>query len=206
MTLAPGIISAVRRSRIPWLVAVPLMVAGSVSAHGLAYRIVQPNPDLRAALLHETGHGYLDYLPLALGILVALLVAGLVLRAAAAVRGRTSVTLSSWSFFLLPLAGFAVQEHLERLIHDGSFPVDAVTQPTFLIGLALQLPFALAAFTVAWTLLEVAARVGRTLAARPPLGIKRQTVRMPAIAGVDVLRPPCLALGYTERGPPLLSA
>src|SRR3990172_8727238 len=67
-------------------------------------------------------------------------------------RGRAP---AAWPFAAVALGGFAVQEHLERLVHTGEPPL-LVTWPVFLLGLALQLPFALAAYLVARALLHVA--------------------------------------------------
>jgi hypothetical protein len=199
-----GIISSMSRRRLPWLVAVPLIVGGSFSAHGLSYRIVAPDTGARAQLLEQTGHGYLDHAPLAIAILLALLVAGLGLRAARTLRGGISAPLSAWLFFSMPLVGFALQEHLERLFHDGSFPLGAVLEPTFLVGLLLQLPFALAAYVVAWALLEVAERIGPSLRASPPGRWPSAQSVPPPQAQVEFPRIPALALGRPQRGPPLL--
>jgi hypothetical protein len=178
------------------------MVAGSASAHGLSYRIVAPDPSARAGLLESTGHGYLDRLPLLLGVLGALLLAGLALRMRS--PGAGSGRLQARLLFLLPVAAFALQEHLERLVHDGSLPLAAALEPTFLVGLLLQLPFSLAAYALATALLEVADRISSAFA--KPRSARLRAVRSP-------LRPlaaapprfAALALGYGTRGPPVIS-
>jgi hypothetical protein len=201
MTVPHGIIGAVSRSRLPWLVAIPLMVAGSLSAHELAYWLVTPDPGARALALAETGHGYFEHLPLALGILAALAITGLAARALQSlhVRGRGP---SAWLFFILPPLGFAVQEHLERLLHSGAFPLDAALEPTFLVGLALQLPFGLAALAIARALVAGAERLGEELARRPPVGDARPLPLSSPAAEPALPRIAALALGYAERGPP----
>jgi hypothetical protein len=173
-----------------------------LTAHQLAYRFVTPDPDARVRELQESGHGYLQHLPLLAGVLVAALVAGLINRLLLCVRGRVS----PWTFFALPLAGFALQEHLERLVHDGSFPLAAALQPTFLVGLLLQLPFALLAFAVAWALLGLVERLRRVFSADPPVARARASVGLRAPASAGPARIAALALGYAQRGPPLLLA
>ena len=54
------------RRPLAWLVAVPLMTAGSLTAHALAYRIVEPDSATRGDLLAKSGHGYLASAPLLL--------------------------------------------------------------------------------------------------------------------------------------------
>jgi hypothetical protein len=195
-------IAGVSRRRLPWLVAIPLMVAGSLSAHELGYWLVMPDADTRASLLAGTGHGYLEHVPLALGVLAAMLASGLAIRVLGALRGHRPAAVSSWWLFALPLTGFALQEHLERLLHDGSLPLDAALEPTFLVGLLLQLPFALAALMVARALVETAERLAvRLNRARRPR--PRQVALALPRAAAAVGRPlPVLALGHAERGPP----
>jgi len=176
------------------------MVAGSLAAHCLAYGIVEPDPHRRADVLAATGHGYLAHAPLALAAGIALLLAALTGHAVRAFRGGSSPRLT-WPVALVPLLGFALQEHLERLVSGGHLPLAAALEPTFLVGLALQLPFALAALLVARALAGAAEAVGRGLATAPralalrPLGVA---------IGVDAPRPrlPALALGRAGRAPP----
>jgi hypothetical protein len=195
-------IGGVSRHRLPWLVAIPLMVAGSVSAHELGYWLVMPDTDARAAFLAGTGHGYFEHLPLVLGVLGSMVAVGLSVRALGVVRGHRPAAASSWWLFALPLLGFTVQEHLERLLQNGAFPVDAVLQPTFVVGLLLQLPFALAALMVARTLVETAERLAVRLA-RPRRSLPRRVaLAFPPAVDVVVRPIPALALGYAERGPP----
>jgi hypothetical protein len=94
------------------------------------------------------------------------------------------------------------QELLERLLHTGHLPWATVLQPAFLIGLALQLPFALAALLLAWALDSAAQAVGDALASRPRPAFD---VFVPAPVGTPAApRPAGLARGYGERAPPLL--
>jgi hypothetical protein len=153
------------RRAVAACVVLPLAAAGSLTAHALAYRLAEPRPGPRAQLLAETGHRYLEVLPLLAGLAGALLALALTLRVRESRRGATSGS-PALLFAWLPLLAFTAQEHLERLVHDGVFPADAVLERTFLVGLALQLPFAAAALLLARLLLQAADGLGRALAGR----------------------------------------
>jgi len=191
------------RRSLAWLVAVPLMLAGSQAAHVLAYRWVYPQAHVRLHVLVETGHGYMTLLPLALGAAGAILLLSLAASAADAARGRGPRALPAWAFALLPLVGFTLQEYLERWLAAGTFPWHAASAPTFLPGLVLQLPFGLLAYFVARLLLRVAERVGRAFAPAPAarrLAPPSETAP-PAPA---LVRPSLLSCGLAKRGPPAL--
>ncbi len=70
-----------------------------------------------------------------------------------------------------PTLAFVVQEFLERFIHAGHVPWTTAFEPAFLFGLALQLPFALAALLLAWALDSAARAVGQALAAVAPANL-----------------------------------
>ncbi len=193
------------RRALTWLVALPVLLAGSQAAHVLAYRWVYPEAHVRVQALASTGHGYLSHLPLALGIAGAIASLSLFLSAVDAARGRPARALPAWAFALLPPLAFVLQEFLERSLQIGGFAWQTALAPTFLPGLALQLPFALAAYVAARLLLRAAERAGRLLApARPP--VRRAP---PAIVAVPVEASPvqgnALSRLLAKRGPPLLS-
>ena len=188
------------RRSLAWLLLLPLTAAGSLAAHALSYELVHPEARDRAAV---GAHDYLEYAPLFLALCLTLVLVALAAQAFAAFRGQPRRSASAWPFALLPPLGFAVQEHLERLIASGSFPWSAALEPTFLVGLLLQLPFALAALVVGRALADFARKVGRALArgsAPAPLYAESPPLRPVA---ADPPRIPALALGYAERGPPL---
>jgi hypothetical protein len=131
----------VRRFALVLLLTVPLTAAGTLAAHTAAYALLNAPS--------EGVHGYLGHLPqlltlLALPVLLALAVAG---------RARSP---RAWPFAAAALAAFVAQEHVERLAHTGEVPF-LLDRPVFLVGLAVQLPFALAAWLVARLLIRVAA-------------------------------------------------
>jgi hypothetical protein len=151
----------VRRFALVLLLTVPLTAAGTLAAHTAAYALVDAPPD--------GVHGYLGHLPqlltiLALPVLLALAVAG---------RARSP---RAWPFAAAALAAFVAQEHVERLAHTGELPF-LLDRPVFLVGLAVQVPFALAAWLAARLLIRVAAalrpRRRRSVRSRTPAPLRR---------------------------------
>ena len=183
------------------------MLGGTEVAHWLAFRLVYPDPFERAQALQATGHGYLnDWLPIAGGVAVAILVVGLYLwcREARVARGLDVARVGLSRFAALPPLAFTLQEHLERLIHSGTV-VGVVLEPTFMLGLLLQVPFALAAYLLARLLLGVAGQVGHVLARRSsqPRRHAASSARLRFRVEFSLPRPAALAGGHAERGPPL---
>ena len=143
------------------------MLVGVEAAHALAYRVVFPEASLRGAVLTATGHAYAAWLPLVLALGAAVAIVGLAAAVADVVRGGAVRELGAGAFAALPPLAFALQELLELSLHTGHIAWHAFVAPTFLPGLALQLPFALLAFVVTRLLLRTAVKVGRWLARRP---------------------------------------
>lgn len=183
------------------MLTLPLAVVGSQVGHALAYRLVTPDGAERAHELAATGHSYLAYAPLALAIGTVMVVLALGVELRHVITGGQVSRPSALSFAVLAPAIFVLQEHFERLLHDGAFPWSAAVESTFVTGLLLQLPFALAAYLVARLLLRVVRSVGRLVALPRPRAL-RTVVAWPANQ-VDVPRVVALALGYGSRGPPV---
>jgi hypothetical protein len=193
------------RRGLAWLVSVPLILAGSQAAHVLAYRWAYPEAHVRLAALVRTGHGYMSLLPFALGTAAAVTLLSLLVAAGDAARGRRGRPLPAWTFAVLPLVAFTVQEHLERWLYSGVVPWHEVAAPTFLPGLALQLPFGAAAYLAARLLLRAAERVGRALApAAPPRPRPVPSLLRAPAPAPQLPRPPLISRGLAKRGPPLL--
>ena len=55
------------RPFLAWLLSLPLMLAGVLTAQRLAYELVVPHDHGRGQVLAQTGHGYLEHAPLGLG-------------------------------------------------------------------------------------------------------------------------------------------
>jgi hypothetical protein len=182
------IIGPVDRVRV-WLAVSPLVAAGVVVSHTLAYSLTgTPAGPV---------HGYLGHAP---QLLFVLAIAGL------ALGGLESFRLGSarlrppgaWPFPAVALATFVVQEHLERYVHTGHVPV-LVGSRTFVVGLLLQLPVALVAWAVARRLLRALAHAP----AGPPRVPRYLVGVVPAPAG------PARALAAVTprgRGPPFQHA
>jgi hypothetical protein len=178
--------------RLAWLLTVPLMAVGLFAGHELAYAIVGAR---------AVGHGYFAYLPFVGAILLTLALTALVLHAMAAFRGERTVPSPPLAFALLPVAAFVLQEHLERLLYSGTVPW---LEPTFAVGLAVQLPFGLVALLLARLLQSLAHAVGIALAAQDPPG-RQHSRAAPAAITAEPRRLDVLALGYGERAPPLVA-
>jgi hypothetical protein len=133
-------------------VALAVSAFGSLVAHTAAYALTGTSAG--------DVHGYLEHAPQLLGVIATLALG------AAAIAGRTQ-RLAAWPFPLVALAAFAAQEHVERLAHTGEVPW-LLTEPAFLAGLLLQLPFALAAWWLARLLLTAARHGFRRVPPRLP--------------------------------------
>ena len=193
------------RRRLPWLVALPVMAAGSLAAHSLTYLFISARAGERGGEASERAStGSAGYVVLFLGLLVATaVVAGCARLLLARRRPHRIVELSPWLFFVLPPLAFASQELAERLLRAEAFPFQAALEPRFLLGLLLQLPFGLLALLVARALLRVVERLVHALArARAP---RLRTTLPWSPRQADALpRIPALALGHSQRGPPSL--
>lgn len=186
------------------LLLVPLLAGGWLAAHDLAYRLVAPGTHERHDLLAQSGHGYLHWAQLAIALSLALALVGIALAARQTGAGSGESRSPAPRLALLPLLGFFLQEHLERLVQSGGFPLDVVLEPTFVVGVLLQLPLSLLAYLLARLLLGAAESLGLVLAAAS----RRRFVPARLLLGwaveqADLSPRPALALGYSERGPPL---
>ena len=182
------------------------MLAGTEVAHFVAFRVVYPDAWERSQALQQSGHGYFSWLPLLGGIALAVLVSSMFLHGRDARKGenRPISHTSLLRFAALPPLAFALQEHLEALIHSGSIS-GVVIAPTFMIGLLLQLPFALLAYLVARLLLGAAERVGRAFSESPAPYPAPALCESPSWFALTVwpLRSAVLADGHAGRGPPV---
>lgn len=162
-----------------WLFTLVLTAAGMLLAHAAAYRSAG----------EETGslHAYLGHAPQLLLVVGTLAAVSL-----AATRGTAKPP--AWPFPALAVGAFVLQEHLERLLHTGELPW-LLTSPAFLVGLVLQLPFALAAW---W----LARRILSDLTAPAPRG-RLLPAHLLAIANPAPVTPASRAhVAVAARGPP----
>jgi hypothetical protein len=184
----------------------PLAVVGTLTGHSVGYLAAVPDAHERAHVLASTGHGYLHYAPLVLALCGALAALGFVAHALAAFRGRdagggTPVKLVA----AVAPAAFVLQELIERYLHDGHLHWELVASAPFLLGLAMQVPFALLAAAIAYALATTAQRVAAAIRAarlpRPRITALTFLSRL----SVDLPPEPVLARGHAGRGPPLLA-
>jgi hypothetical protein len=181
------------RRRLVWLLSLPLATAGWLVAHSLAYSLVAPHDH----------HGGVAATPILVACAITVLLAVAIhdgFRRAAPAR------VPAWPVGLLPPLGFAVQEHLERLIELNELPVGTVLEPVFLVGMALQLPVALVLLGLVTVVVAAGHALGRELAV-PWTPRPRSCAVAPPLAArsaPDLTRPPVLATGLGGRAPPAL--
>ena len=194
------------RRHLAWPIALPLAVVGTLAGHSLGYLAAVPNAQARASLLASSGHGYLDYLPLFVGLSSAAVLLAFCAAALAAFHGRAGSRAAQIELVAaVPPLAFVAQEFLERYLHDGRVHWELLLSAPFLLGLAVQLPFALLVAAIAFALTQVAERLGAALASR-----RRRPTAAPlfdqAPQQVDLPRHSALSRGYAGRGPPLVLA
>jgi hypothetical protein len=171
----------VARRVLAWVLVAPLVGASVLVGHWLAY-------GLTGRSLGEV-HEYLGHAPEVVALVALVGLVGLAV-------DQRATRLSARPFAGFGVVVFVVQEHAERLAHDGQLPF-LLTDRTFLLGLVLQLPVGLAAVLIARRFvadLRVCAAVTgpRLLAVTP--------VKVEAAGGVLwCVRLPVATLG---RGPP----
>ena len=190
------------RRHLAWPLAVPLSILGVLAAHWLSYRLVVPDAHERGHLLAATGHGYLTYAPLIVGVSLALIALAFGHAIVREIRGESPGTKApAWLVGLVPPLTFACQEYVERCLQHGSIEWGAALEPTFVVGLALTAPFALVAGLATLVLTRVARQVAAILARRSSPSLRNlRPFQLPVSS--DLPRAPILALGYAGRAPP----
>jgi hypothetical protein len=189
-------------------VALPLLLSVFgllwAAAHALMHDLVAP-----AAAQHGAGHAgtletYARYLPTSLALCLVLATA--IATGVALGRRWTGVSGPAlWLFGLVPVLGFAADSLIGLPAHGsltGAAAIELV--PVVVIGLLVQLPFAVTAVGLGSTILLLAERLACALCATTdagraagPAGTLRAAVdRIPAsvLAGVDRSRAPPAAL------------
>lgn len=177
------------RNRALLAFSLPLAAAGTLAGHAAGYALV--GTSRRDAL----AHGYLGYAPQFLALCLAVLVLALALRVSGRLQGRPA----SWPFALIPPMAFLSQELIERLVVG--LPAHAVLEPAVYVGLAAQLPVALAGFLAARALVRVADEAAQSLAVGPAF-TSRSTWLVPVVPQSPLV-PVRLGFGRLGRAPPL---
>jgi hypothetical protein len=187
------------RARALWLLTLPILLVSETLGHSGA----------RAFDRAGERHGLVpaavsDYVDLAHALAAVALLAGFVLagRALAAFRRPRTRALPSWRLAAVPPGVFLLQEHLERVLHDGEIGWLTAAEPMVLAGVALQLPCGLLAVWLVRTLLRVADELGRALARRGSVRGGRPPARLWPRLQLASLGPRVLASQHAGRAPP----
>ncbi len=171
------------RRALAWVLVLPFAAVSVLAGHAAAYALTGAPADRL--------HGYLEHAPQVVALLVLVGLVGLAFES----RARSTSALPIAGIAVL---GFACQEHLERLLHTGRLPF-LLTSLVFWVGLALQLPLAVAVWLLARRL---AGPVAGVPGCRPPMLAVLPLVRAPSRGAV---RPAVSSGGVPGRGPPLPS-
>jgi hypothetical protein len=147
-------LSCVRGERLAWLVTLPIAVVGCEAAHAVTNATLGTADGDTGALVLSTGRD----------AEVLTLIASLA--AVSIALGLAGTAVGAWSthrtaaarlpFALFAPAAFVLQEHLETLFHTGAAPFGTALHATFLAGLLIQIPFALAGYAIARALVRLA--------------------------------------------------
>jgi hypothetical protein len=186
-----------RRLAVPVLLA--LSGLGWAAAHAVAHKAMMTDGGMPEPLLDR----YLSYLTTSVALCLAL---ALPLAAGAAVgkRWKGASLRSLWLFGLIPVLGFIGHTATEPLFSGGEAGGVASLLPVALVGLLVQIPFALVAVGLARHLLWLAERLARVeiTPARPVVPAPVAIFPRPHGSRIPAFR---LDLAHTERGPPLLA-
>jgi hypothetical protein len=189
------------RRRLTWLVILPLALTGGVCGHAVVNVLLGAPFGPESELFVPGGLGA-ELVPALLalaGAVLLLVLCGRIL----GLGGLSRTGVSALPFACLTPLVFVLQEHLEAALHGGGV-LGVALEPMFVPGLAVQFPFALAAYLIARGLLRLADGVRRMLAAaRPPVvaadGATSKLLR-PEI--VERRRAGLLGSSHAGRAPP----
>jgi hypothetical protein len=173
-----------------------LLAVGSKAAHELLGLFAPQS--YQGAELFAAGTDGRALLPLLIGIVAVLVLGGLVMSRAGQRRPR----LSRKAFTALPLVALAVQEHVEYAIGHGGVDWTLATHPAFVLGLALQFPFAVAAYLVARLLFLLADVVAGRLVAPRPVRLDLRPLHACALGALRSRRGRPSGDARFNRGPP----
>lgn len=188
-----------KRGNVAWLLSLPLSAAGMLLAHEFAWEFVPHEHEAQA------GHGYLQYGAVFLALAAATVVVAATAQLLRGVAGRdVAGAPPAVVFAIVPIVGFLLQEHLEHLVVARELELSFFLSTPFVLGLALQLPFAFAALLVARLILglvESVARAVNALERYPEL----TSLLIPLPLVVEAPRRRVLATRRAGRAPPRLS-
>ena len=184
-----------RRFAVPVLLA--LSGLGWAAAHAVAHKAVMAEAAMPAAVLDR----YLNYLATSVALCFALalpLAAG----ALAGKRWKGASLRSLWLFGFVPVLGFLAHTATEPLLSGaGTGASFASLAPIALVGLLVQIPFALVAVGLARRILWLAEDLARVLARPRTVASVAEPEARPRARSRNT-RAFSLDLPASERGPP----
>jgi hypothetical protein len=185
----------VRRQAV-WFVTLPVILAGIEAAHALGNTL---SGETKSELFSSPASGG-NALPLVAAALAALVAAGLLSRANGSWWESHRSSLVAAPFATLPLVGFFLLELAEAIArHD---VLTGLFDSAFFVGMALQLPVALAGWLLARFLLRAADAVCAARTASPPRPGRLLTKRHTPFAAT--LLPQLVVAASRGRAPPEL--
>jgi hypothetical protein len=189
------------RARTVWLIALPFLLVSEIGGHALVARLFDADNPRHRLFAHAVAD-YREYAHAAVALALVLIMAALARQTLASFRGESPRRLPGWPLATIPAATFLVQEHVERLLHDGEFSWLVSAEPAVLAGVALQLPCGFFALWLVRALLRKADQVGLALARRcaPRIRVALESRRP---FQPSPLRPAALASRQAGRAPPV---
>jgi hypothetical protein len=183
-------------------------VAGWLIAHALAYRLLALGEAGHGGVLEASGHAHVAFSRYLMALSAAVLLLAFAGAVVAGATGRARLAVPVAPFALLPVLDFVSHGVLESLQHAREVSAGAALEPVFILGLAFQVPLALAALLLTRAVHAWAEGFGRGLTPR-----WRPRALAPALPAVLRLLPgsehrpmiSALASGCAERGPPVSS-
>lgn len=184
----------------------PLLLAlsglGWAAAHALAHRVVNPGEIVPGA---PGMHGYLGYLPVSLALCVALalpLGAGVI----CGLHWRGASVRSLWLFAVVPVLGYMGHALFEPLVAgsatlSGTSATAIHLTPVALVGLLVQIPFALAAVALGRQILMLAESLARWLVG-PRVAVGSRMVERHLLGGAAQAPVFRLDRAHGQRAPP----
>lgn len=188
------------RTRTALLLTLPLSAAGMLLAHQLTWGVAGHGHD------DEVAHGYLRYGAVFVALAAAVIAVATTRNFVRSIGGEVAEVPSAVTFAVMPIVGFVFQEHLEHLVAARELELSFFLSPPFVVGLALQLPFALAALLVARLILRAIRTAVTTLrraAARPCWVFVELSIPAVGAAVGGPSRSRGLAFSSAGRAPPL---
>ena len=188
------------RRRLPWLLCLPLMTAGSLAAHGVG-RLIYPGGAGEAVEAGEPAP--FRIMPVVAGLGAIALVVALAWLWSRWNRRVWRGATPGW-FLILPIVAYAAGEAVERLFPGAGAVMHEARDANLMLGILLQLPFAAVAYALARVMLVVARAVVAALRRSAPrarvLGERRPVP--PRLAPV---RRSLHTVARSVRGPPPLT-